>query len=90
MTNEEAVYCLSRTECADCKYLIPCTNNGDGSFCFEAQTIGKNAIEKQIPKKPVGVDFDMVGCVSCKMVVVKTKDNYCPHCGQKQDWSEDD
>lgn len=46
----------------------------------------KNALEKQIPKKPADVDW--LYCPGCgeKLDVLEQK-NYCANCGQKIDWS---
>ena len=52
------------------------------------------ALEKQIPKKPVG-DLDSVPhyrCPNCQAGVVLYRDSTkfpcCQYCGQKLDWSE--
>lgn len=51
----------------------------------------QEAIEKQQPKKPDGGitrDGFVAGyCKSCD-AVIDGDCRYCPHCGQKQDWSD--
>ena len=50
-----------------------------------------SALEKQIPKKPHGVDgfHNSEHCEICEKELYE-KYNYCPECGQALDWSEDD
>ena len=54
---------------------------------FKALAVAEIALEKQIPKKPVGE-----WCPICNEVVDEHECNYkfdyCPNCGQKIDWSE--
>ena len=47
----------------------------------------KAIMEKQIPKKPL--EGGMFHCLICMFPLKKTM-NYCPGCGQKIDWSEED
>lgn len=56
-------------------------------------TIGmtlKEAVEKQIPKKP-GIPFDSISqeyeCPKCPHTVYKTQ-LYCDKCGQALDWGD--
>lgn len=72
---------------------------GDSSPYEEAVEIARQAIEKQIPKKP-----NNIYCPICKRPLRKAKedigytgkvkkrkaDNYCPGCGQALDWSGED
>ena len=58
------------------------------------QTI-KSALEKQIPKKPKIYNNiypkDLYECPLCECGLranASWKDNYCPKCGQKIDWSD--
>lgn len=66
---------------------------------YDYTDIGINALEKQIPKKPVAFAdstfFDMtLGCPNCKNGAIinpctrKYDYLYCPQCGQKLDWSK--
>ena len=55
---------------------------------FKATVI--KALEKQIPKKPIGVckvdgDFRVGICSICNDIV-DSKQNYCDRCGHKLDW----
>lgn len=58
----------------------------------EALEIGVNAIEKQIPKKAIGVkkypNAINGKCPICERKMIKTY--YCPTCGQRIDWSNED
>lgn len=50
------------------------------------------ALEKQIPKKPLQKPYMVQGaviCPICEFVVLKA-DNYCSHCGQNLDWSDEE
>lgn len=49
-----------------------------------------DALEKQIPQKPIDNFFDK-RCPFCNSIWGITKDQkFCPKCGQAIDWSEDD
>ena len=54
----------------------------------EALKIAINALEKQIPKKPIKDKYvpELDFCPECGTEV--TNCNYCPLCGQKIDWNE--
>lgn len=63
---------------------------------LEAMRLAKEALEKQIPKKPIG-DLDSVPHYRCPYCnrAVKLYENdrgfdFCPDCGQHIDWNEDD
>lgn len=43
------------------------------------------ALEKQIPKKPINISWTHYHCPICKKSV---NSNYCGNCGQAIDWSE--
>lgn len=62
----------------------------DDQFDYEKE-IEKaiQAVEKQIPKKPLPLDefHAFFGCPSCKRIVGTVQD-YCEHCGQRIDWSD--
>lgn len=51
----------------------------------KAVAMGMQALEKQIPIKPVE-SFPFYHCPKCKRSVFNTK--YCPDCGQALDWSD--
>lgn len=51
------------------------------------------ALEKQIPKKPVDVitkdnEFICMICPACEQVAVEFNDKFCRLCGQALDWTE--
>lgn len=54
------------------------------------------AVNKQIPVKPLvnriseDVLYDVVQCARChrRLRTEKTRDKYCPSCGQKVKWEE--
>ncbi len=65
--------------------------------------MGMQALEKQIPKKPVSINDDSIGCFNddkklacpnCKKPIInvwsKSKYNphFCHYCGQALDWNE--
>lgn len=54
---------------------------------IEALEMAKQALEKQIPKKPVDYDGKIkVGfCPDCEAVVTS---DFCDNCGQALDWSD--
>ena len=78
-------------------YCLECNNDSIPTTQEDLQTI-KEALEKQIPKKPLKqecdfFDFNLV-CPECKNRIVNVwnkreyKPNYCHYCGQALDWSE--
>ena len=61
----------------------------------EAFDMAIQSLEKQIPKKPNIHEEDILGeyysCPSCmNNELDDIFDNYCPRCGQKLDWSEEE
>ena len=62
---------------------------------FRALNVALEAIDKQIPKKPIG-GFDFSNneykiCCDCSAIAQdrEWRANYCPDCGQALDWSEE-
>lgn len=62
---------------------------------YEAITLAIKALEKQIPKKPVKSENQVVRyvntyyCPICNLEITETNiAKWCYHCGQKFDWSE--
>ena len=56
----------------------------------DAVGVAIQALEKQIPKKPLQKSYMVKGavvCPICEFVVLKA-DGYCSHCGQHLDWSD--
>lgn len=75
MTEAEALEILKRDD-SDMRKGYFCLND------FEALEVAKNALEKQIEKKPNGIH-----CGSCKYVLIMSHDLYCPRCGQRANWT---
>jgi len=71
-------------------YCTPAETNED----VELAGVAIEALEKQIPKKPLaGIDFmgnEFRICCKCSAIVKdgEWRANYCPDCGQAIDWSE--
>ena len=91
MTPEEAVAFLSRY--LDSEYYT--------DKCNEAHQIAVEALEKQIPKKPRRTNGGLsiarknfyTKCQLCNhnipTVVRDARMKFCPFCGQRLDWSEE-
>ena len=54
-----------------------------------------DALEKQIPRKPIGEHYAKMRCPACGKRIPsgqgsssRRRDNWCNYCGQKIDWSE--
>ena len=61
---------------------------------YDTAQMAINALEKQIPKKPISVtsveNSMYVKCPTCKLTTVLYDGcimEYCKNCGQKLDWS---
>ena len=54
-------------------------------YITEALNMAINALEKQIPKKPVKTRSEIV-CPTCNTLVGSSP--YCRYCGQAIDWSD--
>ena len=84
-------------------YCLKCNNDSIPTTQEDLKTI-KEALEKQIPKKPLEQKYgfcDLVGffyvrlvCPECKQPVAQYskkkeyKPRYCHNCGQALDWSD--
>lgn len=77
-------------------YCLECDNDRIPTTQDDLQTI-KEALEKQIPKKPIEkevIGVSMSGykykgqCPKCSLTVSQFLGNYCHHCGQALDWSD--
>lgn len=77
-------------------YCLECDNDRIPTTQEDLQTI-KEALEKQIPKKPIEkevIGVSMSGykykgqCPKCSLTVSQFLGNYCHHCGQALDWSD--
>ena len=63
----------------------------------ECETLKRQALEKQIAKKPLPIitddnEFICVICPTCQQIAVEVDDAYCRKCGQKilLDWGNED
>ena len=83
--------------CDNCEY---CYSQGNFGNQKEAFSVAINALEKQIPKKPIEYEDKFYACPICRNVLLHKwkkyntelidKSNglpYCLCCGQKLDWS---
>lgn len=62
--------------------------NGEGFYNDNAhREMAIEALEKQIPKKPIDEYHRIAYCPACGELIVDTY--CCPECGQKIDWSEE-
>lgn len=84
MTDKDALACIEDVLSSTVRY--------DESFEYELTSYdvdwlekAKDAVEKQIPKKPVEVRNEIV-CPTCKTLVGSSP--YCRYCGQALDWSD--
>jgi len=96
MTAEEARTIIRWCAVLGCEHCNkPCDKSSDKryvDFC-SAIKIAKEALEKQIPKKPLNVgyiNFEVVAdCPNCKHVITDINSPCgCKHCLQAIDWSE--
>ena len=84
--------CLNSDDCDECDY---CYAQGTFVEQKEAFEIAIQTLEKKIPKKPHKnfEKFSGVWC-SCGKYLGKgyfvDKPSYCPDCGQKLDWSDEE
>lgn len=61
----------------------------DGNEIEEAFIVAIEALEKQLPKKPIMTeDKQFALCYCCNGKGLLDKQVYCDNCGQKIDWSE--
>lgn len=79
--------------CGDCRKKLD-HKRCEGFDCYENSVkVIAEALEKQIPKKPIMVKDRAETyyiCSECEMEVDKFDDNYCSDCGQKLDWSNEE
>lgn len=75
--------------CYDCKYY-PCPTLKNGDHCCTYNGLAE-ALEKQIPKKPIKSDreiryCEVWKCPSCGFEWSARAIDYCYRCGQRLDW----
>ena len=91
MTESEAIEEL-KYDCNELGKAIPCDTSWGCSF-ENAYGMAIQALEKQIPKKPVFYTHDYY-CSVCNSLVGNNefewkRFKYCDTCGQKLDWSDE-
>lgn len=99
MTNKEAIEVLKfKRECFDfegfsCKMPYLGTEIGCNT-CAEAVDVATEALEKQIPKKPINIcNYSKRyrgGKCECGFFLTEHMHTYCPNCSQKVDWSDEE
>ena len=89
MTESEAITKLKRKA-----YRTTCY--GDKVLEHEENLVAIETLEKQIPKKPIKSENQVVRyvntyyCPICELGITGTNiAKWCYHCGQKLDWSEE-
>ena len=66
------------------------TDNFEMTISKECYKTIINALENQIPKKPTRNDYSPGVYYYCPVCGVDVKSHsYCPHCGQRIDWSDE-
>ena len=56
----------------------------------EACLVACAALDKQIPKAYVMAKCDLINYSACPECNTYVNDEYCPHCGQKIDWGNEE
>lgn len=82
MTVEETI-----TLVKECGFNVETTKHS------ECEKVVLNALEKQIPKKPLDIEGDYTAlygsCPNCKNIVCDNEDyKFCNECGQALDWGD--
>lgn len=84
----EAIYCMKsfidETVCEECDYYETC----DHTRAEENAKIAIEALEKQLPKKPVFKRNAYGGISVCPICGASDYGKYCRQCGQKLERSE--
>lgn len=67
----------------------------EAAKCITALKLAIEALEKQIPKKPISlgedIDRDVGQCPNCKEIIDTYEDyKYCSDCGQAIDWRDEE
>jgi hypothetical protein len=100
MTEIEAKnYVVNECSATGCRYLRRDNECVEDGQCFEVKRIVIQALEKQIPKKPIILDRRFQNgdevcvewkCPVCGLNVIEEPpcQEYCQRCRNKLDWSE--
>lgn len=91
MKPEEALEILRKPELPDLSkghiHTIGEPKRISMSEYLEARKIALEALEKQIPKKPIESEFTPLICPDCEAKIILGQ-RYCENCGQKINWEE--
>lgn len=86
--NEVAYEKQCHENCDDCNL---CYAKGTVGEHKEAVNMAINALEKQMPKKPIFTeDKQFALCPCCDMKGLFEKQKHCDNCGQAIDWSDEE
>lgn len=102
MTPKEAIkwvdiarisYICDPKECGLEKGKFPCSKMNCDEI-HDALSMAKEALEKQIPKKPIRGEYGHAECAVCGSILESfcgdlEKYPFCSECGQSLDWTED-
>lgn len=92
MDNKEAIERIKKRICCEKPVQHFCNDSCmHSSKCCEF-ALALKALEKQVPKKVMYREFEMLGeqifCSECQHAVDDGTE-YCPTCGQALDWSDE-
>ena len=105
MTEGEAIKILKKDSCYECSQGTDSPLNCEYGECrvAKATRVAIQAIEKQIPKKPImkqyfeDLEDEYLCCPTCGEILTdripadnKTFYFHCMNCGQKFDWSDEE
>ena len=90
MTYEEAFNIIVKYGfCGDCRWRYEDKHCVEYD-CYKGVQLIKEALKKQIPKKPKGTQIPICGVCNGIMDLMQGELNYCPNCGQKIDWRDEE
>ena len=85
----EVIYCMKSftddTVCEECDNYNRC----DRTMVIDNTRTAIEALEKQLPKKPVLKRKAYGGIMVCPICEASDSGKYCRYCGQKLDWPEE-
>ena len=105
MTESEAIKILKKDSCYECAQGTDSPFNCEYGGCrvAKATRVAIQALEKQIPKKPImkqyfeDLEDEYLCCPTCGEILTdripddnKTFYFHCMNCGQKFDWSDEE